>query len=196
MRAYSSGFLVATGAEQNVSLGWIPDKVKITNLTDRDHIYEAPVARIIRFDGGGNEEIKAGYTIEASDKGWKATVRQVLRAAGSWAGGDASGFLVLDADSLTGAANIANNDTIRVARTSDATPAGDWATVNGAGLMPLSLDTSAAVAAAAATAQVRPYLGTPAASARGFSVGSTIGAAGELLFYEAWAATAAQGSLA
>lgn len=168
-----TGFIHGTGAEQNVELGWIPDYVKIVNLTDGDKIYENWLAKVIAFTSGGTTEIKAGDTITGATSGAKAKVRQVILDSGSWAGGDAAGWLVIEAESLVGTfqnENAGRNDS----GTNDVT------LTAGEDQDGVDIDTEVAATTTDAT-NVRAYVGSAGANAKGFTMGATISEDGKLL---------------
>lgn len=189
---YNDGFLIGTGAARNVELGFVPSWVRVVNLTDGDALYEGPVAQAIGFDSGGGDasnprEIKAGMKVHASDDGWEGIVGQLVLNTGSWAGGNATGWIVFEPGSLEGAANIADNDTIRATEHVDTKGTGDWGTVAGGGLTIAGVAVAAAVAKAAAATSITPYFGSHASGAKGFTIASTISEDGKLLGYQAWA---------
>ena len=175
---YNDGFLHGTGAAFNVELGWIPSYVRIVNLTDGDQIYEGPIATVIGFDSGSVEP-KAGDTIEGATSGAVAIVQQVILDSGSWAGGDAAGWLVLENGSLTG--TPADDETVGINDSGT-----DDLTFNGA-VADIGIGIAADVAVATGDATVTAYLGTSGARSKGFTMGSTISGDAKLLYYQAWA---------
>ena len=174
------------GTAQNIELGFHPRYVRILNLTEGTEVYyDASLYDVLRFDGGGTEEIEAGYTIQAADDGWSAVVAEVVLISGTWAGGDAAGYLVLEPGSLTGAGNLADNDNIKVATQKGGDPSGNWATLNTATNYRRTFDTDTEVGFIASN-DITPYDGTAAGNGVGFSIGTGIGSADDLLYYIAF----------
>jgi hypothetical protein len=131
------GYLVGNGAAQNVELGWIPDLVIITNATDGDIITIGHIGpyQVVPFSSGGTTEIVPGDKIVGATSGAEAWVREVLEYSGTWAGGDAAGFFVVemisgtlgsenvDVDGASNLATVTANVTHSVASAAAVTPA-------------------------------------------------------------------------
>ena len=190
---YNDGFIVGNGAARNIELGFVPSRVKITNLSGRA-TYEASLAEVIGFDSGSSE-IKAGMRLDAADEGWRGTVRQVILASGSWDGGNAAGWIVFEAGTLEGRANIADNDTIYSSDQADLAGSTDVATVNGAGLLAQGVGRPGDGNAVSASAEITPYYGTHASMAKGFSIAAAISVDNNLLQYQAWAPDPGSGDI-
>lgn len=176
----AKGHLVGTGAAQNVSLGWYPDMVVVFDSTDGTTYDVGFLGNFVcPFSSGGTTEIEVGDQITGATSGAKARVREILLASGTWAGGDAAGFLVLD-DPVTGTFGSEN---VYVS-SDDATGTND-ATVTA------NVTASAAIAAAVATgsgnAAITRYAGSTTA-AIGFTIGSTISEEAKLLRWVAYRA--------
>ena len=193
MGNYASGLLVGTGAAINVSLGWVPDYVKVINLTDADMIFEGPLADVINFDSGGTLELMKGDEIYASDGGWSGTIQEVLVRSGTWAGGDAAGWLVLEPGSLEGGANIANNDVIYRRPQQGGTDATNRATVASANRVTVTMQLDPTngtdgnkMDPAGSNEHILPYHGTSAGAGAGFTLQSSISENDKLLSYQAW----------
>lgn len=196
MRNYSSGFLTGTGAAQTVELGFVPDYVRVVNLTDADMIFEGPVYEVVAFDTGdsASDVIRAGDVIHAEDNGWLGVVKQVLVHTGAWGGNTAaSGWIVFEPGSLVGADNIADDDPIHVAPQKGATGATEFAKVSAAGLVTttMQLDPTNSTDAnkmdpAGANEHIQAYYGTSGADQSGFTLQSSISEDNKLLFYQAW----------
>ena len=186
---YNDGYLIGTGSARNVELGFIPSFVRVMNLTGTINVTQAALGEVIGFDGGGTKEIRAGDAIYASDKGWEGIVQQVILNTGSWAGGNATGFIVFVPGTLTGAGNIADNDVIRI-RPQDGVDdtATNRADVVTAGVRNGTFRTVAATALAAggSNQDIVAYQGADAAGAKGFTIQSAVLADGDLGFYQAW----------
>lgn len=173
-----TGFIRGTGAAVNVSLGWIPEYVKVVNATDGDVFYAGFPAgglRVMPFSGGGTTEIRKGDTIKGATSAATAKVVDVILDSGTWAGGTAAGWLLIDGGSKTGTFTSEN---VYVA--SDNVSGLDDATV--------TVDTSPAVDSdtevGGAANSVAPYYGDDGTPA-GFTISSTVSEDGKLLFFVA-----------
>lgn len=94
---YAQRYLHGTGAAINVSLGSIPDFCRVTNVTDGgDNNHEWANGRFIIFTSGGTNEIKNGQLLIGATSGAKCRVKDVQLSSGTWAGGDAAGFILFD----------------------------------------------------------------------------------------------------
>lgn len=170
------GFVHGTGAALNVELGWIPDFVMVVNLTDGDDIWANFLGPVTAFTSGGTTEIKKGDEIVGLTSGATAKVREVILDSGSWAGGDAAGWLILDVETIVG------------------TFVGEGAGVNGgttdfATLSAvhdedgIDIDDAVAPTTTAAT-QLTSYKGDASNGyAKGFTIGSTVSENAKLIGY-------------
>ena len=180
---YAAKLIVGTGAAINVELGFIPDKVVVTNVEDRDEIFHGILTPILNFTSGGTDEIMGGMLIVQGDAlGTWAKIKEVLLKSGTWAAGDAAGYLVLEPGVGNGA--IAASKTLRVApaRQNPLFPpsgaAGNWATSGSTPYLTTDIKIAAAVAAGAATETIAAYIGTiPNAPTLGVGRGVTLGVA-------------------
>lgn len=178
MKQFISGEEVGNGAAINVELGWIPDFVIVTNVTDGDKITMGyPNRMAIPFSSGGTNEIAAGDLITGATSGAKATVSKVLLYSGTWAGGDAAGFFIIERDSLTGTFGSENVFGEAAAATNDAT-----VTAN----VTHSVDIDTEVAGATGNAAISGYAGSAASAAKGFTIGSTVAEEAKLLRWTAF----------
>lgn len=176
----ATGFLRGTGAALNVELGWIPDFVQIVNLTDGDIVYMNALRKVIEFTSGGTDEIKAGDKLHGNTSDATAVIQQVIIDSGTWAGGDAAGWLVLEAASLSG--NFEGETAYREDVDSDGD---DKVTLSAAEDQDgVDIDTEVAATTTAAT-NVAEYVGSRASNAKGFTLGSTVSEDGKLLYYVA-----------
>lgn len=166
-----AGYLVGNGAAQNVSLGFIPDYVKIVNATDGDIITEAFLGpdQVVPFSSGGTYEVVEGDVIVGATSAAIATVVEVLEYSGTWAGGDAAGFLVVRVKSGT-----FGSENVNVGTNSNV------ATVTANVTHSVNIDTE--VASATGNAAITRYAGTDEIPA-GFTVGSTVMEEAKLLRY-------------
>lgn len=178
MKQFISGEEVGNGAAINVELGWIPDLVVVTNVTDSDKITVGyPNRMAIPFSSGGTNEIAAGDVITGATSGATATVAKVLLYSGSWAGGDAAGFFIVERDSLTGTFASENVFGEASGATNDAT-----VTAN----VTHSVDIDTEVAAATGNAAISGYAGSAGSAAKGFTIGSTVAEEAKLLRWTAF----------
>lgn len=175
----ASGYLVGDGAAQNVSIGWYPDHVFVTNLTDGDKITQGHLGHwSIPFSSGGTTEVEVGDTIKGATSAATAVVKQILVYSGTWAGGDAAGFFIVEKVTGTFQSENVYVDNDDTSGTNDAT-----VTVNVQ--INTSIDTE--VAAETGNAAISRYAGSTSA-AIGFTIGSTISEEAKLLFWMAFRA--------
>lgn len=173
------GWLVGDGAAQNVSLGWYPSRVDVINATDGDLISSAYLSHYhMAYSSGGTTEVTAGMKIKGATSGATARVKEVLLSSGTWAGGDAAGFLILDNVSGTFSSENVYIDSDDTSGTNDATVTANETT---------SLAIALAVASGGVNATITRYAGSTTA-AIGFTIGSTISEEAKLL---RWIAVAA-----
>jgi hypothetical protein len=173
-----SGFTVGNGAAINIETGWIPDYVRVVNLTDGDKITEGFLGggkQVVPFSSGGTTEIAVGNTIWGVTSNASAYVEQVLLYSGSWSGGDAAGFLVVSNISGTFGSEAVNN-------VSDSSTA-DYATVTANVNHSVSTDTE--VATETGNNAITQYAGASATNAKGFTIGSGVAEEAKLLFWMA-----------
>jgi hypothetical protein len=172
----ADGIVTGNGAAINVSLGWIPTKVELYNMTDGDIITTAFLDEVVPFSSGGTTTIAAGNRIVGATSGAKATVVAVQLYSGSFAGGDAAGFMFVEMISgtfQTEAVYIYNDSTSGV---DDAT-----ATAN----VVHNVAVTTAAAGATTTSAMSRYVGSSTA-AKGFTIGSVIAEEAKLLRWIAY----------
>ncbi|MBF0309236.1 MAG: hypothetical protein HQL56_06885 [Magnetococcales bacterium] len=158
-----------TGAALDVSLGFVPGVVFVTNITDGDVINIGyPSSKTMAFSSGGTNELKAGHIIVGATSGATARVVKVLADTGTWAGGDAAGTLIIDANSVTGTFTSENIYYQGSTSTNDAT---------GAALSTPGQDIDTEVAS---DTGISAYLGS-ATAAPGITIGSGISEDAKLL---------------
>jgi len=176
---FQCGYTVGNAAAINIELGWIPDWVRVVNLTDADKDTEAFLGGgryVIPFSSGGTTEIEVGDTIWGVTSNATAQVLQVLLYSGTWAAGDAAGFLVVDDVDGTFDSEAVNN-------VSDASAA-DYATVTVNVNHYWSTDTE--VAAETTTSRLTQYVGVQAENAKGFTIGAVVAEEAKLLAWFAF----------
>lgn len=168
------GFIHGTGADQNVSIGWVPDYVKVVNLSDGDKVYENWLGKVMVFTSGGTTEIKSGDTIRGlTTTGATAKIRQVILDSGSWAAGTAAGWFIINAADLVGTFTSENAE-VNESGSNDVTVA-----------LPdedgIDIDTEVAATTTDDTT-ISSYVGSTSA-APGFKIGATVSEDGKLLGY-------------
>lgn len=178
------GKLRGTGSAINVSIGWVPDMVWISNQTDGDLYTVGWLENVIPFTSGGAFEIKRGMTIKGATGGATAIVQEVILDAGSWAGTDASGWIILDLPTKRG---TFQTESVYVIASSAFAASGtaDDATI----VVDKNYNQAVAAAVAAATgnAAISAYLGDASTgAAAGFTVGSTVSEDAKLLTFIAF----------
>lgn len=175
----ATGYSVGNAAAINVSLGWYPDWVIVQNLTDADKMTMAFLGRYnIPFTSGGTTEITAGAHIKGATSGAVAVVDTVLLYSGTWAGGDAAGFLIVRDVVGTFTSEAVYMDL-------DDTSGVDDATATANVTFTISIDTE--VAAETTNAALTRYVGSSTAGI-GFTIGSTVAEEAKLLHYIAFRA--------
>lgn len=169
------GVTVGNGAALNIELGFVPGYVALYNCTDGDLITEAFLQWVVPFSSGGTTEIEIGDKIIGATSGAEAIVESVLLYSGSWAGGDAAGFFVIQEGSLVG--TFGSENVYVGSGTDDAT-----VTVN----VVHNIATAAAAAGATGNSAISRYEGVAGSNGKGFTIGSTIAEEAKLLRYIAY----------
>ena len=173
---YRVGHIHCTGAALNVELGWVPDFVMMVNLTDGTPIHMNFLGKVAAFTSGGlatavggSKVIKPGDKITGlTTTGAFATIREVIIDSGTFAGGDAAGWLVFNAGDITGTFTGENGE-INDSGGNDITLT---ATEDEDGV---DIDTEVTATTTAATS-IQSYAGdADNGYAKGFTVGATMG---------------------
>jgi hypothetical protein len=172
------GTTVGNGAALNVICGFVPQMVELYNATDGNIITVAFLDWVVPFSSGGTTEIEAGAEITGATSAATARVSEVLVYSGTWAAGDAAGFLVLQEGSLDGTFGSEN-----VYVSSDSTSGINDATVTAN--VTHSFAIAAEVAGATTTSAISRYEGTEAGYGKGFTIGSVIAEEAKALRYVA-----------
>lgn len=180
MESFKSGEEVGNAAAINVELGWIPDYVAVYNATDGDLITAAFLNRqVIPFSSGGVTEIAAGDTITGlTNTGVTAVIAKVLLYSGSWAGGDAAGFFIVNHDDQNGTFGSEGVSQGGSSGSNDATITANL-THGYASAAAVSGEDSGNTALIA-------YVGVEATNSKGFTIGSTVAEEAKLLRWCAW----------
>jgi hypothetical protein len=180
MKNFITGETVGNGAAINVELGWIPDLVIVTDVTDGTSFHMGyPNRMSIPFSSGGTTEVEVGDTIKGATSGATAIVKNVLLYSGTWAGGDAAGFFIVERNGLVGTFTTENVyvDSDTTAGTNDAA-----VTVQ----VTHTVDSDTEVASATGNAAITGYVGAAGTNSKGFTIGSTIAEEAKLLRWAAW----------
>lgn len=176
--------VVGNGAAINVKLGWFPDFVMLSNETDGNKwtlAFCGKAAYSIPFSSGGTKVIAAGDTITgATTTTASAKIARVEVASGTFAGGNAAGFFIVNVEDMVGTFTSEN-----VYVSSDTTSGVDDATVTANVTITTSIDTE--VAAETTTNMIIPYVGD-ADNPRGFTIGSSVAVEAKVIRYIAFRA--------
>src|SRR5882762_8081871 len=89
----NTGFLYGNGAVQYINCGGIPDVVRVFNATDGDRYDVWYRGKLLPFTSGGVGTPRPGDKIKGDTSKATAIVREVLLASGTFAGGDAAGYI-------------------------------------------------------------------------------------------------------
>lgn len=168
-----TGYYIGTGATLNVAVGFMPACVEVYDMTNGTICGVGFPGKFLAFTTGVVAPA-LGAKVTGLTSGAKAQVKDVLITSGSFAGGNAAGFIVFDADTFSGAFSGAENLNF----SNDTTGGIDAA--NTAAAVEDSLYQSAAlgfVAGAGVTA-ITSYVGAAGSAAKGFTVGSSLSVAG------------------
>lgn len=175
-----TGVTVGNAAALNINLGFVPEVVELYNATDGDIITRAFLTWVVPFSSGGTVEIVAGALIRGATSRATAQVKQVLLYSGSFAGGDAAGFLELVEGSLVG---TFSGENIVVTNLASGVIGTDDATVTANVVHNCAITTAAA--SATGTSAISRYEGTSATDSAGFTIGSVIAEEAKVLRYVA-----------
>lgn len=175
-----SFYVRGTGAAINIPLGYYPDKVEIYNATDGDKIHHCHLmgGRMVMVFSSGDGTIQAGDTIKGATSLATGVVVDVILDTGSWAGGDAAGWLILDFDTVVG---TFASEAIYITRSADGTIGDSADDATGAAIATYNQDIDTEVAAATGNAGVSCYAGVAGSAAKGITIGSTISEDAKLL---------------
>jgi hypothetical protein len=176
-----TGITVGNGAAINVELGWIPTHVQVFNATDGTLITAAFLSWVVPFTSGGTAVISPGSTIKGLTSKAVASVRDVLLYSGTFSGGDAAGFLVLEEGSLVGTFGAEN---IVVTNLASGTIGTDDATVTANINHNVGIATQASPATG--TSAISRYEGVAALNSQGFTIGSVLAVEAKVLRYLAF----------
>jgi len=176
----ATGFFRGTASAVNIELGWIPDFVQIVNLTDGDDIWMNFISKVIAFTSGGTTALKAGDKLHGNTSDAVAIIQEVILDTGTWAGGDAAGWLILEKATEVGTFQAETAYREGVASDGD-----DEITVAASDNDGVDIDTEVAGTTTAATGIVE-YEGVAGSNAKGFTVGATASEDAKLFGYFAY----------
>lgn len=167
-----TGAFKGTGAAVNVSLGYIPSMVRVFNARGAtEFIVDWPGLPILGFDSGSTE-IRPGDVLADASAGGSFTVASITLTSGTWAGGDAAGWMEIIGEAGT----ITNNNALNLRAGENRAAVSDVATIDGS-VNYFDIDTDTEVGTPASRA-VTAYLGTTTA-AKGFTIAAGFSVSGE-----------------
>jgi hypothetical protein len=178
--------MYGTGAAIYLDCGGVPDEIRVYNATDGDEFDVAfPRRRYIPFTSGGVQEPKVGDELVGDTTRARCTILNILKASGTWAGGDAAGFFIVDVNTHkknNAPSNFGSENVSLVARhyVNGNASQSNVATVT-AGVCK-GYNSAAAVAAVDNSNDIEPYIddGTNGAFS-GVKLGTDISESGKLL---------------
>ncbi len=100
-----TGMIHGTGADINVEIGFVPEYVRILNLTDGTELTEAFLDQAIPFTSASATTLRAGVWLKMlSTSTTIATIRvkKVILEAGTLAGADATGWIIVTPGDISG----------------------------------------------------------------------------------------------
>lgn len=177
-----TGRFLGTGAAINIQCGFIPDVVITWNITDLDGINVWQRGRFAAFTSGGTHVLAPGDRIQgATNTNVRAIVREVYVTSGTFAGGDAAGYIVFDVLDETGTFGSENIDLL----SPSGGPGIETANVAGVSAQTelANMLISTAVAGVTPANGIQPYAGTAAGNSQGFTITATLSESARLFGY-------------
>lgn len=175
-----AGFLQATGSALNVSCGFIPDHVQVTNLTDGDSITIGTCKTVATYTAGGAvnfTELKSGDKVVGVSSGATGVVLEVLPlTSGAWSAGTAAGTFTMSPDSIVG--TFTDGEFVYV----NGQTAGNDINLASGFPAQLSVAIVGSVASVTGDSAITAYSGSTTAG-KGFTLGATVSETGDLLHY-------------
>ncbi len=188
--AKQTGQLYGTGAAVYLNLGGVPDVITVYNATDGDEFDKAfPRKRFIPFTSGGVQEPKPGDELTGDTTKSRVVILEVLKVSGTWAGGDAAGFFVVDVRQHKKGnvpSNFGSENVSLVARHS--VQNGNASLANVATVtagVAKGFNSAAAVVGIDNSNDIDPWLGDDTNNFEGVKLGTDISESGKLLIWEA-----------
>ncbi len=182
------GHIHGTSAALNVEIGFVPEWVRIYNATDGENIFEGWLKKVSEFTSGSSE-IKAGYWVKGITSQAKMKIAAVILDSGSWAGGDAAGWLLVDQEDITGTPT-AGGENFQVYTTEPGTANAATNHVTSTAsetniTYGMETITNAGPITATSDGLIEPYIGTDGTLRKGFTIGTQISEDGDLLTFVA-----------
>lgn len=169
--------LRGTGAAINVELGFVPDHVMLWNLTDGTLVTLGNPSRdIFAFTSGGTNIPAVGNKLKGATSGATAIIADIIVDTGTWAAGNAAGWIVFDQSSRVGTFSAGEN---LYNQTQQVAVGIDDLTMTAADL-PISQKIDTQAATVTGNNAITAYLGD-ATHAPGVTIGSAISTANKLL---------------
>jgi len=184
------GFIHGTSNALNVEIGFVPDWVRIYNITDGENIFEGWLKKVSEFTSL-SVTLKPGYWLKGITSGAKMQINDFIFVSGTGAGGDAAGWLIVDQEDINGTPTAAGENwqvyaqepgTATAATNHITTTTSETNIVSG-----METITSAGPITATSDGLIEPYIGTEGALRKGFTIGTQISENGDLLSYVAMA---------
>lgn len=182
--AIKTGYYLGAGAALNIAVGFLPRRVDLHNVTDGTIEATGYLDKMVPFSSGATspplKNDGSGYAkfkIKGATSGAVGLVKDVILVSGTFAGGNAAGFFVLDAEDITGTFG-AENVGINGSGNADAA-------VTAAVEHTLYQATTAGDVAGSGNTGITSFVGS-AAAAKGFSVGSTLAVSAKLYRWTAY----------
>lgn len=173
------GYVLGAGAAINVSIGFIPKRVDVFNLTDGTVAAIGFPGKLIPFNTAGPAVPTIGMKILGATSGAIAKVKDIILVTGTYAASSGAGFFVCDVEDVNGTFQAEN-----VSYSTSATVIADSAVT-----VPVedTLYQSAALGFVSGTGNtgILSYVGT-SALAKGFTIGSTIAVTAKRLRWTAY----------
>jgi hypothetical protein len=178
---YREDYIYGTGSALNIEVGFIPDYVQVSNLTDGDDITIGYMAFCAAFTSGGTATVAEGDVLVGATSGATARVKKVILTSGSFAAGTAAGTLIFYKTSMVG--TFTGGELLY--QQNNSTGSVDDCTLTAA---PAAINIKITTAAATATTvnSIQPYIGSSGSAAKGFTIGATLSESGKLLHWAAW----------
>ena len=186
-----TGMIHGTGADINVEIGFVPEYVRILNLTDGEEVVEAFLDLVIPFTSGSGIKLRAGVWLKMlSTSTTIATIRvkKVILESGTLAGGDAAGWIIATPGDIVGTITAGETAQVYESDPADAAAGTDHITLTTAEvtLGQVTITNAGPVQHAVATTGVAAYVGDADNGYRkGFTVSDGIAEDGKLLGYVA-----------
>ncbi len=179
-----SGFVHGTGNALNVEIGFVPDYLRLVDITNGDIITEGYFKRIVVFTSL-SVAISVGNYIKGATSGATARVNQVIIDTGTVAGGDAAGWLICDPFEVVGTLETEE------AQVYSSKPGPNAAATDHLDIV-VDIEEGNNIAAAVvqvttAATQVTAFEGTEATLRKGFTMGATVSIVNVLFHYFAMA---------